>query len=57
MSKTLKNSFYKNLTFEKLLAAHYRAKKNKRNKMEVMKYELDLENNIINLMDDIKNHR
>lgn len=57
MSKTLKNSFYKNLTFEKLLAAHYRAKKNKRNKMEVMKYELDLENNIINLMDDIKNHK
>lgn len=57
MSKTIKKSFYQKLTFEKILEAHYRAVKNKRNKTEIFLYELDLENNIINLIEDIKNKK
>ena len=57
MSKTIKKCFYQKLVFEKLLEAHYRASKNKRNKKEVIQYEMDLENNIINLMDNIKNKK
>lgn len=56
MSKTLKNCFYKNLTFEKMLAAHKRAKKNK-HKKEIILYEMDLETNLTNLIDDIKNFK
>lgn len=55
MSKTIKKCFYNKLTFQKMLEAHYRAVKNKKNKKEVVLYEMDLENNIINLIDSIKN--
>ncbi len=55
MPKKIKNCFYKNLTFEKLLQAHKRAKKHKSYKDEVIVYELNLENNIVNLMNSIKN--
>ena len=55
MSKTIKKCFYQSLTFDKMLSAHYRAVKNKRKKKEVILFEMDLENNIINLIDDIKN--
>lgn len=55
MPKTIKNSFYQKLTFEKLMQAHKRAKKNKTYKSEVIKFELNLENNIYNLLNDIKN--
>lgn len=57
MPKTVKKCFYKNLTFEKMLQAHYRAVKNKRNKREVFLYELDLENNLTNLIGDIKDKK
>ena len=57
MSKTIKNCFYEKLTFEKMLEAHYSAVKNKRTKREIFLYELDLENNIINLMEDIRNKK
>ena len=55
MPKKIKNIFFKKLTFENLLAAHHRAKKGKRYKNEIIKFELDLENNIINLLNSIKN--
>lgn len=54
MSKTIKNSFYKSLTFEKFLLAHQRAKKHKAYKSEVIKFELNFENNIINLINQIR---
>ena len=55
MPKKIKNCFYKNLTFEKLLQAHYRAKKHKLYKKEVINFELNLENNLTNLLNSIKN--
>ena len=55
MPKKIKNCFYKNLTFEKLLEAHYRARKNKTYKTEIIRFELDLERNIINLLNNLKN--
>ena len=57
MCKKIRNVFFKNLTFEKLLAAHYRAKKNKAYKKDVITFEMNLENNIINLLNSIKNNR
>ena len=47
----------KNLTFQKLLEAHYRAKQHKTYKKEVILFELNLENNITNLLNNIKNNR
>lgn len=55
MSKTIKNCFYKNLTFEKMLDAHYRARQHKIYKNEVISFELNLENNLINVINSIKN--
>ncbi len=56
MSKTIKNVFQNNLTFEKLLEAHKRAKKNKGNRPEIIRFEMDLESNISNLLYKIKNN-
>lgn len=56
MPKKIKNLFYKNLTFKKLLDAHYRARKNKAYKKDVTLFEMNLENNIINLLNSIKNN-
>ena len=55
MPKKIKNAFYKNLTFQKLMQAHYRAKQHKSYKAEVIKYEFNLENNIVNLLNNLKN--
>lgn len=55
MPKKIKNEFYKNLTFEKILQAHMRAKKHKSYKSEVINFEFNLENNIINLISHLKN--
>ena len=55
MPKNIKNIFYKNLTFEKLMQAHKRAKKHKTYKNELIQFEFNLENNIINLMNQLKN--
>lgn len=54
MPKKIKNCFYKELTFEKMLAAHKRARKNKAFKKEVILFEMNLENNIVNLINNIK---
>ncbi len=57
MPHKIKNCFYKNLTFEKLLQAHKRAKNHKTSKSEVIEFEMNLENNLINLLNNIKNNR
>ena len=55
MHKKIKNCFIKNLTFQKLLEAHYRAKRQKTSKKEIILFELNLENNITNILNSIKN--
>ena len=50
MSKKIRNCFYKNLTFDKLLQAHLRARKHKTYKSELINFEINLENNLINLI-------
>lgn len=55
MSKTIKNSFEKKLTFENLLKAHERASKHKTNKIEVLKFNVDLETNIHSILKELKN--
>ncbi len=54
MPKKIKNCFYKNLTFEKLMAAHKRARAHKAYKDEVIQFEFNLENNITNLLNNMK---
>ena len=49
--------FYKNLTFQKFIEAHNRAKKNKMFKNEVLNFDLNLESNIVTLINSIKNNR
>ena len=55
MPKTIKNKFLSSLTFEKLMAAHKRAKQSKMFKNEVLNFDLNLEVNIINLLNSLKN--
>ncbi|MDD3304205.1 MAG: RNA-directed DNA polymerase [Clostridia bacterium] len=54
MPKKIKNCFYANLTFDKILQAHQRARKNKAYRNELIKFEINLENNIVNLINKIK---
>lgn len=55
MPKKIKHIFYQKLTFEKLMEAHQRARKHKAYRDEVIQFELNLENNITNLLNRIKN--
>ena len=55
MPKKIKNAYFQNLTFEKMLQAHRRARKHKAYKHEVISFELNLENNLINLINQLKN--
>ena len=55
MPKKIKDCFLEKLTFQKLLEAHYRAKKQKTVKKEIILFELNLENNIMNILNSIKN--
>ena len=54
MPKKIKNLFFENLTFEKMIQAHYRARQHKTYKNEVIKFELNLENNITNIINQLK---
>ena len=54
MCQTIKNSYDEKLTFINLIKAHYRAVKNKRNKVEILKYEEDLETNVSNLLHELE---
>ena len=55
MPKKIKNMFYQKLTFNKMLEAHKRARQHKAYKDEVIKFEFNLENNLINLINNKKN--
>lgn len=55
MCHSIKTTVEEKLTFEKLIAAHYRACKMKRNCKEVLRFEMDLETNIVNLYRRLKN--
>lgn len=55
MSKTIKNVFDEHLTFVKLLEAEQRASIGKKNKKEVILFEMDLETNIIKILNELKN--
>lgn len=57
MPKKIKNCFYSKLTFENLLNAHKRSRKNKPYKDEVIIFELNLENNLINLLNQIRSNK
>lgn len=56
MPKTLKNCFYQKLTFENLLKAHYRARDKKAQYWEVIRFETNLENNLVNILNSIRNN-
>ena len=56
MSKTIKKCFDNKLTYINLYNAYYRICKNKRNKSYILKYEIDLETNLTNLLNDLKNN-
>lgn len=51
----MKKCYDKKLTFPKLIEAHERAKVRKTDKVELMKFEIDLETNIMNLYRQLKN--
>lgn len=55
MPKTIRNVFDEKLEYIYFYEAHFRAVKNKRHKDEVMLFEMDLETNISNLVESIKN--
>jgi retron-type reverse transcriptase len=55
--KKIKKCFEEKLTFQKLMEAHLRARKHKVYKNEVIRFELNLENNITNLLNNIKNNK
>ena len=55
MPHTIRNAFDRHLTVESLLDAHNRASKTKRYSKEVLKFEIDLETNIVNLYKKLKN--
>lgn len=54
MSKSIKNCFYKKLIFESLLRSHDRAKKNKTNRYELLRFSVDIETNIVGIMNSLK---
>ena len=57
MSKTIKNLYNKNLTFNKLYEAYQRSAKNKGNKKEVLKFNIDLESNLCNILKLLKEEK
>ena len=54
MPKTIRNVYDKNVTFEKVLLAHKKARKGKREKKDVIIFELNLESEILRLEDELK---
>lgn len=44
MPKTLKNKYYKNLTYEKLMQAHIKSRKGKGNRKEIIMFNLNKKN-------------
>ena len=55
MPKTLRNKYYKNLTFEKLMEAHKKARRGKGLRDEIIKFNLKQEEYIYYLLEVLKN--
>ncbi len=56
MPKTIKQQFDNKLDYILFYNAHIRASKNKRNRSDVILFEMDLENNLMNLYSSVKNN-
>lgn len=54
MPNTVRNSYYKNLTYEKLMQAHIKSKKGKGYRNEIIKFNLKQEEYIIWLLEQLK---
>lgn len=54
MPKTIRNVYDKCLSFEELLKAHKMARRGKREKIEVIIFELNLESELIKLVEELK---
>lgn len=54
MPKTVRNVYDKSVSFQKLLKAHKKARRGKREKKEVILFELNLENELLNLEYNLK---
>ena len=57
MPKSIRKCFFNKLTFDKMLDAHLRASKGKNNKYEVLKFNIDMENNIWNIIKELKENK
>ena len=55
MSKTIRNKYYKYLTFEKLMEAHKKARKGKGLRKEIIKFNLKQEEYIYYLLEVLSN--
>ena len=54
MPNTVRNSYYKNLTYEKLMEAHIKSRKGKGYRNEIIKFNLKQEEYIIWLLEQLK---
>ena len=55
MPKTVRNKFYENLTYEKLLEAHIKSRKGKGYRKEIILFNLKQEEYIMYLLEKLKN--
>ena len=55
MPKTLRNKYYKNLTYKKLMQAHIKSRKGKGNRKEIIMFNLKQEEYIMWLLEKLKN--
>jgi hypothetical protein len=55
--KTIRSKFNEKLNFKNFILAHKRARKNKTYRNEVIEFEKNLENNLINIINSIKMNR
>ena len=55
MPKTIRNQYYKNLTYEKLIQAHYKSRKGKGYRKDIIEFNLKQEEYIMWLLEKLKN--
>ena len=55
MAKTIRNEYYKKLTYENLMQAHYKSRKGKGNKKDIILFNLKQEEYIMWLYKKLKN--
>ena len=54
MPKTIRNEFYKNLTYEKLMEAHIKSRKGKGYRKEIIEFNLKQEEYVMWLLEILK---